>query len=171
MSEKCKELFPHEDSVNLNKFFGDPRGRNGQVSRKWYSENIVKWTPPYPLFYSDGKRTPLRTLLLHKKVVPVYTAAFTEVKQQFTPEEIKENHLNICAGTFNYRPMRGGSRLSVHSWGIAIDIDPARNPFPSTWREGMLNHEFADILEKHGLWWRGRKGDNDPMHFQAAWRR
>lgn len=171
MSEKCKELFPHEDPINLNKFYGDPRGSNGQVSRKWYAENIVKWTPPYSLFYSDGKKTPLRTLLLHKKVVSVYTAAFTEVKNNFTPQEIKENHLDICAGTFNYRPMRGGSRLSVHSWGIAIDIDPARNPFPSTWREGMLNHEFADILEKHGLWWRGRKGDNDPMHFQAAWRR
>lgn len=171
MSEACKKLFPHEDPVNLNKFFGDPRGSNGQVSRKWYAENIVKWTPPYPLFYSDGKRTPLRTLLLHKKVVAVYTAAYTEVAKEFTPAEIKENHLDICAGTFNYRPMRGGSRLSVHSWGIAIDMDPARNPFPSTWREGMLNHEFADILEKHGLWWRGRKGDNDPMHFQAAWRR
>jgi len=171
MSEACKKLFPHEDPVNLNKFFGDPRGRNGQVDSKWYRENIVKWTPPYPLFYSDGKRTPLRTLLLHKKVVDVYTAAYTEVKQEFTPAEIKENHLDICAGTFNYRPMRGGSRLSVHSWGIAIDMDPARNPFPSKWREGMLNHEFADILEKHGLWWRGRPGDNDPMHFQAAWRR
>lgn len=171
MSEKCKELFPHEDPVNLNKFFGDPRGSNGQVNRKWFAENIVKWVPPYPLFYSDGKRTPLRTLYLHKKVVGVYTAAFTEVSKTFTPAEIKENHLDISAGTYNYRPMRNGTRLSVHSWGIAIDMDPARNPFPSTWREGMLNHEFADILEKHGLWWRGRKGDNDPMHFQAAWRR
>jgi hypothetical protein len=171
MSELCKKIFPHEDPVNLNKFFGDPRGSNGQVSRKWYAENIVKWTPPYPLFYSDGKKTPLRTLLLHKKVIAVYTSAFEEVKANFTPAEIKENHLDICAGTFNYRPMRGGSRLSVHSWGIAIDIDPARNPFPSTWREGMLNHEFADILEKHGLWWRGRPGDRDPMHFQCAWRK
>ena len=41
-SAKCKELFPHEDTVNLNKFFGDPTGRNGQVDSKWYKENIVK---------------------------------------------------------------------------------------------------------------------------------
>ena len=67
--------------------------------------------------------------------------------------------------------MRGGSRLSVHAWGIAIDMDPARNPFPARWREGMLNPDFADILEKHGIWWRGRPGDNDPMHFQCAWRK
>lgn len=170
MSELCKKIFPHEDPVNLNKFFGDPRGRNGQVSSAWFRENIVKWTPPYQLVYSDGKRTPLKFLYLHKKVIDVYHSAFAEVKSNFTPAEIKENHLDICAGTFNYRPMRGGSRLSVHSWGIAIDIDPARNPFPAKWREGMLNHEFAMILEKHGLWWRGRPGDNDPMHFQCAWR-
>ena len=50
MSQKCKELFPHEDIVNLVKFFGDPRGTNGQVSRKWYAENIVKWEPPYKMF-------------------------------------------------------------------------------------------------------------------------
>ena len=71
MSDKCKELFPHEDPVNLNKFFGDPRGSNGLVSKKWYAENIVKWTPPYPMFYSDGKKTPFKTMLLHKKVTDV----------------------------------------------------------------------------------------------------
>ena len=93
MSEKCKQLFPHEDPINLNKFFGDPRGRNGQVDSKWYRENIVKWTPPYPLFYSDGKRTPLRTLLLHKKVVDVYTAAYTEVAKEFTPADLEDSKL------------------------------------------------------------------------------
>lgn len=170
MSEKCKELFPHEDLVNLNKFFGDPRGRNGQVNRKWFAANVVKWVPPYPLFYSDGKRTPLKTLYLHKKVIDCFNAAFTEVKNNFTPAEIKENHLDISGGTFNYRLQRGGSSLSVHSWGIAIDMDPARNPFPRQWHEGMLNHEFAMILEKNGIWWRGRPGDTDPMHFQCAWR-
>ena len=119
MSEECKKLFPHEDQVNLNKFFGDPRGSNGQVGRKWYAENIVKWTPPYPLFYSDGKRTPLKSLQLHKKVVNVYTAAFTEVKEHFTPQEIKDLHLDISGGSFNYRVIRGGSRLSTHAYGIA----------------------------------------------------
>ena len=58
MSEKCKELFPHEDTVNLNKFFGDPTGRNGQVDSKWFKENVVKWIPPYQMYYTDGKHTP-----------------------------------------------------------------------------------------------------------------
>jgi hypothetical protein len=170
MSEACKKLFPHEDIVSLIKFYGDPRGSNGQVSRKWYAENIVKWTPPYKIYYSDGKRTPLKTLLLHKKVVPVYTAAYTEVAKEFSPQEIDALRLNISGGTFNYRVVRGGNRLSTHAFGIAIDMDPARNPYPKKWKEGMINREFCDILMKHGLWWRGLNGDVDAMHFQAAWR-
>jgi hypothetical protein len=109
-------------------------------------------------------------LLLHKKVVPVYTAAYTEVKNNFSPEEINALRLNISGGTFNYRVVRGGNRLSTHAFGIAIDMDPARNPYPKKWKEGMINREFCDILMKHGIWWRGHNGDVDAMHFQAAWR-
>lgn len=170
MSQKCKEIFPHEDSVNLMKFYGDPRGSNGQVSKKWFSENMVKWTPPYTIYYSDGKRTPLKTIFLHKKVVSVYTAAFTEVKNTFEPKEINDLRLNISGGAFNYRVIRGGNRLSTHAFGIAIDMDPARNPYPKKWKEGMINREFCDILMKHGIWWRGHNGDVDAMHFQCAWR-
>ena len=170
MSQKCKEIFPHEDSVNLMKFYGDPRGSNGQVSKKWFSENMVKWTPPYTIYYSDGKRTPLKTIFLHKKVISVYTAAFTEVKNTFEPKEINDLRLNISGGAFNYRVIRGGNRLSTHAFGIAIDMDPARNPYPKKWKEGMINREFCDILMKHGIWWRGHNGDVDAMHFQCAWR-
>ena len=170
MSQKCKEIFPHEDSVNLMKFYGDPRGSNGQVSKKWFSENMVKWTPPYTIYYSDGKRTPLKTIFLHKKVVSVYTAAFTDVKNTFEPKEINDLRLNISGGAFNYRVIRGGNRLSTQAFGIAIDMDPARNPYPKKWKEGMINREFCDILMKHGIWWRGHNGDVDAMHFQCAWR-
>ena len=170
MSQKCKELFPHEDIVSMIKFYGDPRGSNGQVSKKWWAENIVKWTPPYQLYYSDGNRTKLKTLFLHKKVVNVYTAAYTEVMNTFDPKEINALRLNISGGTYNYRVVRGGNRLSTHAFGIAIDMDPARNPYPKAWKEGMINREFCDILMKHGIWWRGLHRDKDPMHFQCAWR-
>lgn len=170
MSQKCKELFPHEDVVSLIKFYGDPRGSNGQVSKKWFSENMVKWVPPYTIYYSDGKRTPLKTIFLHKKVVDVFTAAYTEVKNTFEPKEIDALRLNISGGAFNYRVVRGGNRLSTHAFGIAIDMDPARNPYPKKWKEGMINREFCDILMRNGIWWRGHNGDIDPMHFQCAWR-
>ena len=166
---KCKELFPHEDVLNLNKFYGDPSGDNGEVDPKWFKENIVAWTPPYPMFFNASGQQ-FKTMKLHKKVVNVFDAAFKEVLSHFGPENIKKLHLDQSGGSYNYRLMRGSDRLSVHAWGIAIDMDPARNPYPQKWKEGMINRQFCDILMKHGICWRGLNGDIDAMHFQCAWR-
>ena len=40
MSEVCKKLYPQENMAALIKFYGDPRGRDGKVSTKWFSEKI-----------------------------------------------------------------------------------------------------------------------------------
>jgi hypothetical protein len=166
---KEQYAFPHEDSVSLDKFYGNPRGRNGRVSSTWYKNHIVNWKPPYPIFYSDGHQ-PMRMLLVHKLCVPAFDGAFTEVLNHFGPDAIKEKHLDICGGTYNYRNMRGGSRLSVHAYGIAIDMDPENNPFPHRWTEDGIDLDFVKIMEKHGFWWRGHHGDIDPMHFQCTFR-
>lgn len=170
MSEVCKKLYPKEDTAELIKFFGDPRGRNGNYSPAWYKANMVKWVPPYQMYYSDGKKTPFKSFWLHKKVYNTFDGAYKEVLATFGIEKIKALRLDISGGLFNYRLIRGGNRLSVHSWGIAIDMDPAHNPFPAKWKKGMIDLQFCDIMEKHGFWWRGRNGDNDVMHYQCCWR-
>lgn len=159
--------WPHEDVSSLNAFYGDPRGPNGQASAAWESSNLVLWTPPYPMFYSDGKMTPLKHLRVHKKCLDTFDAAFKEVLNHFGIDAIKAKRLNISGGTYCYRLERGGSRLSVHSWGCAIDMDPAHNPFPHKWEpnKGMLDPDFAAILQAHGFCWRGNVGDIDAMHF------
>lgn len=170
MSLNEKQLaYPHEDTSSLNEFYGNPRGKDGKVSTKWFRDNIMKWEPPYPFFYSDG-RQPLKTLFIHKLCLDTFNNAFQEVLDHFGPEDIDNKRLNICAGTYNYRLMRGGSKLSVHAYGISIDIDPEHNPYPHPWTENGLDKDFITILEKHGFYWRGTNGDVDPMHFQCAYR-
>jgi len=124
------------------------------------------------MFYSDGKNTPLRTLRVHKKCLPVFQAAFSDALKELGADYIKAHRLDISGGTFCYRTQRGGSRLSVHAWGCAIDMDPGHNPFPHKWEDGrgMLDKHFAAILERHGFTWRGDNGDIDPMHLQLAHR-
>ena len=162
--------WPHEDVASLNKFYGDPRGANGEPSAAWESANLVRWTPPYPMYYSDGKHTPLLHFRVHKKTLSTFDAAFKEALSVLGHDYIVEHHLDICGGTYCYRLERGGSRLSVHSWGCAVDLDPAHNPFPHQWVEGkgMLDKKFAEILMKHGFDWRGANRDIDAMHFQTA---
>ena len=158
--------WPLEQVAALNAFYGDPRGYGGEGNPKWESENLVRWTPPYPMFYSDGKRTHLPTLRVHRKCLDTFDAAFKEVLSALGHDYIIEKRLDISGGTYCYRLERGGSRLSVHSWGCAIDMDPGHNPFPHQWAGGnFLDKKFADILIKHGFDWRGANRDIDPMHF------
>ena len=163
-------IWPHEDIASLNGFYGDPRGMNGTSSPKWESENLVLWEPPYPMYYSDGNHTRMWHLRVHKKCRDTFDAAFRDVLNHFGQEKITELRLDITGGTFCYRLERGGSRLSVHSWGCAIDMDPGHNPFPHRWEanKGMINLDFAGIMQSHGFCWRGAKGDIDSMHFQLC---
>jgi hypothetical protein len=161
-------IWPHEDVASLNAFYGDPRGKNGQASAAWESANLVEWHPPYGICYSDERHTPMNHLRVHRKCLDTFDEAFNDVLSQLGIDYIHAMRLNISGGTYCYRLERGGSRLSVHSWGCAIDMDPGHNPFPAHWKAGMIDKRFADILQSHGFCWRGREGDIDPMHFQLA---
>jgi hypothetical protein len=160
-------IWPHEDTPALNTFYGDPRGTNGQASAAWQAENLVQWVTPYPMFYSDGKHTPMEHLHVHKKCLSTFHDAFTDVLQTMGIDKIRQLRLDVTGGTFCFRPERGGSRLSVHSLGCAIDMDPGHNPFPHVWEpgRGMIDPQFASILQKHGFCWRGAHNDVDSMHF------
>ena len=164
-------LWPHEDDASLNAFYGNPMGPHGPGDPHWEAENLVLWTPPYPLFFSNAAKSPLKSLRVHKKCKDVFDAAYLDVLKKLGLKYIQDHHLDISGGTYVPRLMRGsGSRLSVHTWGCAVDMDPARNPWPGQWKNDgkHIDHNFAEILISHGFDWRGDNGDNDPMHFQLA---
>jgi len=78
-------------------------------------------------------------------------------------------------GAFAWRPIAGANRLSPHSWGIAIDLNPRHGAY---WRdrkktgsevEAMRNNypqEIVEIFEKHGFIWGGKWSHFDLMHFE-----
>lgn len=68
--------------------------------------------------------------------------------------------------SFNWRNVRGGSTLSMHSWGVAIDINVATNQMGVP--GGDMPMEIVQIMESLGFAWGGRwKGKSyDPMHFE-----
>jgi len=160
--------FPHEDVASLDAFYGNPRGVGGNANPQWEAENIVLIEPPYRMEYSGGGAMP--HLRIHKKGAVPLMAALKGILEKFGSQEaIERARLHLTGGAYCYRLERGGSRLSVHSWGAAIDMDPGHNPFPKPWdhREG-LNIEGVKVFEGEGFWWRGQGGDIDPMHLQLC---
>lgn len=72
--------------------------------------------------------------------------------------------------TYNYRSKRSGSGQSLHSWGIALDINPSRNPYQiGNWGPPQTDipQPIIDIFQKYGFFWGGNwPGQPDTMHFE-----
>lgn len=124
---------------------------------------------PFTLKY-DGK--PVKRLSCHKLVAEKLKAIFTDILKHYGLEEIKRLGIDNYGGCFNYRKMRGGSELSMHAFGIAIDLDPARNQLHETRKTARFARPeykpMIDIFYKHGFESLGREKNYDWMHFQAA---
>lgn len=119
----------------------------------------------------DLDRT-LLTFSCHEDVAQPLEAIFREAAAAYGESEFRRLRLDRFGGCYNFRRMRGGSQLSMHSWGIAVDLDPERNQL----RWGSDRAAFAgkdyriwwDIVEAHGAVSLGRQRDFDWMHFQFA---
>lgn len=85
------------------------------------------------------------------------------------PEEYMK-YLKHVDGTYYYRKIAGTTRLSAHSYGIAIDLD---TQYSSYWRwdktyqfKNEIPQKIVEIFEKYGFVWGGRWYHYDTMHFE-----
>jgi hypothetical protein len=159
--------WPSESEVDF--FYGNPRGRNGQSSPTWERANIVRVFPPWTLVTAwDG--SPVRSIRMHKKCTPSLNKIFAQIWQSAGEDQLQVNAwgMNLFSGGLNFRLKRGGSELSMHSWGCAIDFDDSRNKF------GRLDPNFTQILPVRNAFasenwiWGGDFSKPDGMHWQAA---
>jgi hypothetical protein len=73
--------------------------------------------------------------------------------------------LKTWDGCFNIRKKRGLSTMSLHSWGLAIDVNAFENGLYQT---PKLSPTFAKCFTDAGFDWGGLWLRSDPMHFQLA---
>ena len=88
-----------------------------------------------------------------------------------------KKYLTQIGGTFNFRKINGTNRLSMHSFGITIDINISYSNYwqwdcGCTNEDGVLGYKnriplaLVAIFEKHGFIWGGRWKHYDTMHFE-----
>jgi len=153
----------------LNTYYGNPdKNRDGSPDVNWEIENIVRFKPPMPMIWSWSKQ-PVSKIAIHKKCESSLYRIL-EKMNKLSPDVIEKHKLYECGGAYNFRLMRGGNKLSTHSWGCAIDIAPEINVLGRKYdpRSNMIPSRVIDIFEDEGWQWGGLWGRPDGMHFQAC---
>jgi hypothetical protein len=101
-----------------------------------------------------------KKLYCNKDLVSPLTQA---LKSIIAKDLVKE--LKTWDGCFNIRKKRGLTSMSLHSWGIAIDVNAAWNGLGKT---PTLSAEFVKCFTDAGFDWGGTWKRKDGMHFQLA---
>ena len=75
------------------------------------------------------------------------------------------NELKTWDGCFNIRKKRGLQSMSLHSWGLAIDVNAFENGLG---KEPKLSPGFVKCFTDAGFEWGGNWKRKDGMHFELA---
>lgn len=130
---------------------------------------LVCITPPYQLYF-DGQK--VRVIRVHRAIAEVVLAVLKEVLEHYGAERIHKLGLDDFGGCYNYRASRGGSSLSMHAWGVALDWMPGENGMNLGAPKAVLSRPeyraWWEIWEKHGAVSLGRERNYDWMHVQFA---
>lgn len=81
-------------------------------------------------------------------------------------ELIRTGHvreLKTWDGCFNIRKKRGLTSMSLHSWGIAIDVNAFENGLNMI---PKLSPGFVKCFTDNGFYWGGNFKRKDGMHFE-----
>jgi len=125
---------------------------------------------PYPMRIAWDTDRQITTMRCHKYVADNFRGVFKDLLAHYGYDKIKQLGIDLYGGCFNYRNKRSGSIPSMHSWGIAIDLDPARNPLKATKETAQFAHpEYAAMINgfyNHGFISLGVERNYDWMHFE-----
>lgn len=124
----------------------------------------------FPLAWDADQR--ISSFSCHRLVAEPLTRIFAEAAAYFGETTFRDMRLDRFGGCFNYRPMRGGTSLSTHSWGIAVDLDPINNGLNTRAPAALFSRPeyepFWKLVEAEGAVSLGRAIGRDWMHFQFA---
>lgn len=132
-------------SAQCLKKYGQPDQAN-----KW----LVLWDVPTEL---EIGVIPKR-IYCNKDLIEPLSKAFRALIDTGAVKELK-----TWDGCFNIRKKRGLNTMSLHSWGIAVDMNAFENGLnmPSKFSE-----TFVKCFTDNGFDWGGTWSRRDPMHYQ-----
>jgi hypothetical protein len=122
-----------------------------QPDAAWVQENIVTTTVPI-----------MGRVTCHRLMIPQLRGALQEVVDAGLAHTLKTYDGCYVPRFIERNPENS---ISLHTWGIAIDMDAATN-----YRgiRGTMDQRVADIFKRWGFRWGGDWTYTDPMHFELG---
>jgi hypothetical protein len=155
------QAWPNQSGVTA--FYGPAGGPAATAGRCILPFPFVTAWPPFAR---------IKQFSCHAKVAAALTGIFADAATHYGEKEFRRLRLDRFGGCYNYRKVRGGTALSMHSWGIAVDLDPENNQL--AWGRDKASfakpeyEPFWKIVEAAGATSLGRVRNYDWMHFQFA---
>lgn len=145
-------VWPIDITADITRFFGAP-GDQRNLSNLDVSGLGMRY---------DGKE--VSTVRCHRRVEQSLGEILREISASPNAWVLKS-----YAGCYAHRAMRGGTNLSRHSWGIAIDLAPETNGNQTPWpTKSNMPLEVMEIFARRGWLSAGGFWFRDAMHFQAT---
>lgn len=155
---------------DVRSYYGNPSGANGGASPTWERANLVLIEPPFPLVTAWEPHKSVSKIRIHTKcahsLIRVLHAIWEAAGHDM--QLIRAWGMDQYGGAYTYRLTRGGTSLSMHSYGCAIDFDPMRNAYGSKHPHFRECPEVLRAFCDEGWVWGGNWRKPDGMHWQAA---
>lgn len=178
-SEERTEDSPFDLEDNYETLY--PKGPILPITREAHNPGRVRVDELFFATYGKSAREVTRalvpvslggkTFVVHEKIAAPLRRVAARVRAAMQKDPAIARFFASPGGTFNWRTIAGTRELSMHSWGIAIDLDVGlsnywrNSPQPLVW----TNHypqSIVDAFEAEGFIWGGRWYYFDTMHFE-----
>lgn len=160
-SHPAQLKFPRQ--ADLVKFYGQPGSPACTRGR------VVL---PIPFRIAWDLESTVSTFACHERCADALNRIFAAAVRHYGENFFRALGLDLYGGCYNYRRMRAGSAMSLHAFGAAVDLDPARNQL--RWRSDRAQfakpqyEPFWQIVMEHGFTPAGYAWGADWMHLQGA---
>ena len=127
-----------------------------------YGEDWVRLNPGFLRRHIVTHRVPLLgAVTCHRRMIPALRAALAALQRRGLGHLVDAAEY---AGCYAPRRIQPSGTLSLHAWGLAVDLNAASNPVG-----GRSNQDprLVRAMERHGFSWGGDFPTvPDPMHFE-----
>jgi D-alanyl-D-alanine carboxypeptidase-like protein len=127
-----------------------------------YGSDWIRVDPAFVRRYIVTRSVPiLGSVRCHRAMIPHLRAALGALARRGLSGLVDPGDF---AGCYAPRRIQPRGQLSLHAWGLAVDLNASRNPFRG---RSHQDRRLVRTMERHGFTWGGRWPTRpDPMHFE-----